>query len=213
MTCTVEGCHRPKRARGWCYKHWKRWRRNGHPTATPPRKPRSDAAGHGTRRMYDDHGCRCNACAWAASVYYYQWKENGGRTRVPVDQVVEHIELLMADGWTLQAIAREAGIGPSTPWHLRSGRQQSVNRATADKITALPLAAERRWLDPGPLADAFSDTLRPLTALLDVNDRRVFYQAVREGRISEEVADRLAIRALGAPLELIYPDLFDEVAS
>ena len=211
MTCTVEGCDRPKRARGWCSKHWQRWRRNGHPTATPPRKPRSDAAGHGTRRMYDDHGCRCLPCAVANSRYYQQWKN--GPTRVPVDQVVEHIGKLVAQGWTYAAIAREAGIGPSTPWHLRSGRQQSVNRATADKITALPLATERRWLDPGPLAAAFSDTLRPLTALLDVNDRRVFYRAVREGRISEEVADRLAIRALGAPLELIYPDMFDEVAS
>lgn len=28
-TCSVEGCSRRKRARGWCHMHWKRWRRNG----------------------------------------------------------------------------------------------------------------------------------------------------------------------------------------
>ena len=213
MSCAVEGCDRPKRARGWCTKHWQRWRRNGHPTAAVERKPRSDTAGHGTRRMYDDHGCRCNACAWAASVYYYQWKENGGRTRVPVDQVVEHIERLMADGWTLQAIAREAGIGPTTPWHLRSGRQKQVNRRTADAILSLPVSSGHRWLDPAPLAAALKATGRPLAQILDVGDRRCFYRALDERRITESMADRIAVRALGMPLELIYPDLFDEVAS
>lgn len=33
-TCSVEGCDRPRRARGWCTKHYSRWRRWGDPTVT-----------------------------------------------------------------------------------------------------------------------------------------------------------------------------------
>lgn len=30
-TCTLDGCDKPKRARGWCVAHWNRWRRHGDP--------------------------------------------------------------------------------------------------------------------------------------------------------------------------------------
>lgn len=30
--CSVEGCESPSRARGWCPKHWKRWKAHGDPT-------------------------------------------------------------------------------------------------------------------------------------------------------------------------------------
>lgn len=30
-TCSVEGCERPSRARGWCQLHWRRWRKFGDP--------------------------------------------------------------------------------------------------------------------------------------------------------------------------------------
>lgn len=29
--CSIEGCDRPSRARGWCNKHWQRWSKNGDP--------------------------------------------------------------------------------------------------------------------------------------------------------------------------------------
>lgn len=29
--CTIDGCDKPVRARGWCFPHWKRWRRYGDP--------------------------------------------------------------------------------------------------------------------------------------------------------------------------------------
>ena len=31
--CSIEGCDKPAKGRGWCDKHWSRWRRNGHPLA------------------------------------------------------------------------------------------------------------------------------------------------------------------------------------
>lgn len=33
--CTIDGCERPHRARGYCKSHWLRWRNYGDPTATP----------------------------------------------------------------------------------------------------------------------------------------------------------------------------------
>lgn len=35
-TCTIEGCLNTNiAARGWCWKHWRRWRRHGDPEAVP----------------------------------------------------------------------------------------------------------------------------------------------------------------------------------
>lgn len=35
-TCSVDGCERPHKARGWCLAHWKRWYRNGDVQADKP---------------------------------------------------------------------------------------------------------------------------------------------------------------------------------
>ena len=33
-SCSVEDCDRPSRSRGWCVKHWARWKTHGDPTTT-----------------------------------------------------------------------------------------------------------------------------------------------------------------------------------
>ena len=33
MTCSIPGCNRPVKARGWCEKHWSRWYKKGSPAA------------------------------------------------------------------------------------------------------------------------------------------------------------------------------------
>ena len=30
-TCSIDGCEKPSRARGWCVNHWNQWRRTGDP--------------------------------------------------------------------------------------------------------------------------------------------------------------------------------------
>jgi len=36
-TCAIPDCGKPVQARGWCNKHWKRWRVHGDPLAVTPR--------------------------------------------------------------------------------------------------------------------------------------------------------------------------------
>jgi len=38
LPCSIPECPRPAAARGWCRPHWKRWRRNGDPVVSPPRR-------------------------------------------------------------------------------------------------------------------------------------------------------------------------------
>ncbi len=43
VTCIIDGCEMPRRSRGWCIKHYTRWRTHGNPTTVkgagrPPRR-------------------------------------------------------------------------------------------------------------------------------------------------------------------------------
>jgi hypothetical protein len=90
-------------------------------------------------------------------------------------------------------------------FHILAGRSNTVNSRTAAAILDLEPYRDPDPLDVQPLAAAIEATGRPLTELLpDVADRRGYYRALRAGVISEPLADRLAIRALSQPLELIY---------
>ena len=35
--CKVDGCDSPSAGRGWCQKHWTRWRKHGDPTVVKPK--------------------------------------------------------------------------------------------------------------------------------------------------------------------------------
>ena len=69
-TCSVEGCVKPRRARGWCPMHYRRWRLFGDPIrlAEPPTRPEHCAA----------HGCDKAVLAkgWC-SLHYDRVKRTG----------------------------------------------------------------------------------------------------------------------------------------
>jgi HNH endonuclease len=50
-TCSIEGCERPARSRGWCNLHYLRWAKNGDPLIT--RQPRRG----GARPVCTVNGC------------------------------------------------------------------------------------------------------------------------------------------------------------
>jgi hypothetical protein len=56
-TCSVDGCEKLARGRGWCHMHWRRWRVNGDPLTT-----RYSSYGSGSlrddgyRQVYDGSG-------------------------------------------------------------------------------------------------------------------------------------------------------------
>ena len=66
--CSVEGCGSPVKARGWCAKHWNRWRRNGHPTSLPRAKLRPGCSASGCTRPRAARGlCRTHYSRWQRS--------------------------------------------------------------------------------------------------------------------------------------------------
>jgi hypothetical protein len=73
--CAVDGCDRQAYCRGWCAKHYQRWKAHGDPTKTTRRPRASFDPGdpldprHGVNG-YHNLGCRCPVCRAANTVYH-----------------------------------------------------------------------------------------------------------------------------------------------
>lgn len=75
--CSIEGCEKPHYARGWCKKHWYRWRRHGDPLAIMKAEPvyaehpgyggvhQSIAAARGPASQHECYRCGEPAAHWA----------------------------------------------------------------------------------------------------------------------------------------------------
>ena len=212
--CSIDGCDDAVRARGWCGKHWQRWRRTGDPSRLLGRDNivRHDQARHGSRRRFE-LGCRCFPCRIADNRYQRSWRE-GGRARVPAIEVVAHLVLLLDSGWTKAEVRREAGLGNSTLWHIMAGKVASVNSRTAEAILSLDPLGSTVMLDSGPLVAAIEATGQPVTHVLaDESDRRAFYRARETGTVTDAAADGLLVRGRGLTLEEVYGHDYDEVAA
>lgn len=65
--CSVEGCSKPVKARGWCAMHYDRWWKTGE---VGPAEPQNvHVTQHGTVNEYMNYRCRCDECRAAMSDY------------------------------------------------------------------------------------------------------------------------------------------------
>jgi hypothetical protein len=71
MTCSVEGCERPAKTKGWCHMHYSRWRRHGDLDLHYPHH----TVQHGTVNEYANFGCRCDLCKSAMAEYQKERRE------------------------------------------------------------------------------------------------------------------------------------------
>lgn len=208
-TCSIDGCGRDVAARGWCQRHWQRWRRTGDPEGSIPRGSRRDAWQHGSRRGFEV-GCRCFPCRRANNEYQQQYRQ-GVRSRVPATEIAAHLETLLRSGWGDREICAEAGVAATTCWYIRSGRTKQVNGRTAAALLAVqPLRSGPVKLDAGPLVAAVRGRGVPLLSLLSTADRKAFHRAEASGTVTDEIADRLLVRACGLTLEEVYGPRWDE---
>ena len=69
------------------------------------------------------------------------------------------------------------------------------------------------WLDAEPLIVAVERRGLPLKGRLDESDRRAYGRAKQSGRVTDLIADRLAVRLLSMTLDELYGYDYDGVAA
>lgn len=95
-------------------------------------------------------GCRCRPCRDAAARYerYRQYRRAQGR---PLHHhpcaVQRRVQALAAMGWTVRAIARDAGVAESALWRSYSGNVRWVADSTYQRVRA---AYDRLSMVHGP---------------------------------------------------------------
>ena len=93
-TCTVEGCDRTYKARGYCALHYNRWRKTGNP------------GGNELLRNYEPTPCAIDDCGKDATVrgwcqrHYYRWKTHGDPTWTPPTVDVDGMRTCTSCGTT-----------------------------------------------------------------------------------------------------------------
>ena len=82
LICSIDGCGKPARGRGWCTSHYLRWRKTGDPQPDKPFKTANGVAQRYFRDVVLSHkGSKCLIWPYAKSHGYAVLGQSGSRTR------------------------------------------------------------------------------------------------------------------------------------
>lgn len=114
-TCSIEGCGKPAKNRGWCSAHYTRWRRHGDPLAgaASRKRPIRLCSVEGCDRVVDALGL----CA----VHYLRFKRNGETGSAEIASKVRHApgQMCSVDGCDSLAKLRGWCAGHYQRWLLK----------------------------------------------------------------------------------------------
>lgn len=150
-TCAITACDRKPIARGWCAKHYQRWRKHGDPLYTPPRKVVD--LPDGTRV--------CTGCEERKPIvdYYRHPTEHGGRQR----RCKECTKRAVTARYNSDVEASRAAVNAGRRANIEAVRARDKERYERDKPKRLALAKEhaykrRERISEGPRDPGINDT-------------------------------------------------------
>lgn len=148
--CTIDGCVRPQKSRGWCQAHYERWRRHGDPTVvrdSHPRGPRTPkpAASSVPPRLAE---------------YVAVFPDHGGISRARLhrqalqqlaDMLDDHTRLTASADWTFEHVP---AVLPGEPAWLIARHPATTTAPPADLAPAAHALADlARGVLPALAAD------------------------------------------------------------
>jgi hypothetical protein len=142
VTCSEDGCERPKKASGLCNAcYQRRWK-----AGTLPERPnKRDGSPHTctkhepSRACYSSHRCRCDGCRDANVTYEKKRTRRaayGQALMVDAQPVLDHVQMLSDAGLGKRRLAEITGLSETAIWKLKR-QTKRVRKETAEAILAV----------------------------------------------------------------------------
>lgn len=122
--CVIESCNEPVRARGWCGKHYMRWRIHGDPLT------KLSTAGSVSRKKANLGPCSVDGCTQPAHTrelcgkHYHRWQRHGDPSIVGIFMQVKgpgRADLMYSPTWNSWVSMLQRCTTPSSPNFARYG--------------------------------------------------------------------------------------------
>ena len=142
VTCSEDGCERPKKASGLCSAcYQRRWKAGTLPERTKKRDggPHTCEQHGPSRACYSAHRCRCDGCRDANVTYETKRTRQvayGQALMVDAGPVLDHVQMLSDAGLGKRRLAEITGLSPTAIEKLKR-QSKRVRKETADAILAV----------------------------------------------------------------------------